>query len=1217
MSDRQAGSHPITIDPKSESDSTARTRLSDSATDLSESLPFAGSRSTCPDGQILTAFTSGLLPLDTCEAIAQHVEECEDCQRHLDELSNDVPNDAMHEALAALAHDEQMPAIGLAQRDTIQALAPPASGFPSLTGNEHFHEYQLLEEIGKGGMGTVYRALHTRLSKEVAVKTISPAAFTIPGAVARFESEMRALGQISHPNIVSASDAGVFEQTHYLVMEYIKGTDLAELLKARGQLDVPLVIHILSQVCAGLSAAHRCGLIHRDIKPSNIMLVPDATGLGMVKILDLGLSALHPDVALAQPTPNHASENIATGAAAQRFLANQAAIVGTFDYMAPEQAYRGVAPSPSMDLYSLGCTCFHLLVGRAPYRQLKSAEHATTDDNRSSKKQLLEPMAAREKLAAHANSPVPNIKQLRSDVPDWLCQLVQRLMAKDPGQRPRSVDEVLTCVAQAKLDSASGHRTTSILLTALAMFAFLLAGVVYRLVTDTGTLEITPLDEKVQVEISQNGKRVKIIDTENSNRIELYAGQFDLKVANRQDVTIDKTSVELKRGDKVVVQLKFLSGITGDASGATLTPDQRLVARQSILNFMQGDLKLPNLRAVMGQPMAADILQGLSVKTLEYSPDGKWLAAGTSSIGNNEETVPGELLIILAENGQVHQQLRPHKSGINKLAWTNDSLQLLSAGYDGKVVVTDPNTGQQRNKLDMNSIVFGLGFSDSGEMLAVSCGHTVYVLQWPSGKILHQLITQGPCVRDVAFRGNSEVVTNGSGSPNHVWTLGDSAVLKTFSLFSGLGGDLAVPNKSSAAGAEPVVWACGYDGQCLAWNTQTGIVSKRLMHPWVASAVDVSPDGTQVITSDWTGSARLWNAATGQLEKVLSGRAAFVSRFSPNGKVVAAGGYRNAIYAIDVASGQPIWSTRAAHFDNPPPAADASANLERFMHASEILRVGSSESTRRMASAALDGSIVLWDTDVHRMLGPLDHQGGQAILLEFTDNGRRLIAVTHESFVTEWDIDSRQSVSRHWCAAASNVRNTAAALDPRGELIALARESHGLELWSRREKRLVRTLKDGPSGVAQLTFSEDGQLLWALDRGRLCCWETESGQEKPVTGVVGANCLGRLGDRLIVASTQGKVSVLDKESNKLFEFELAYGPIDKIKASPQADQIVAMSWATNRASVWQITADKAQAKHELTLVPEQLQVAPSDFDWDFRSEQSFVGHPLGVILVGE
>ena len=1001
MNERQPGSRPITIDTNSESDSTARRRLSDSATDLSESLPFASFRSSCPDANILTAFTSGLLPLDTCEAIAQHVEECEACQRLLDEQSYDVPHDAMHEALAALARDNQFPAIGTAQREAIQALAPPASELPTLSGSEHFHEYQLLEEIGTGGMGTVYRALHTRLNKEVAVKTISPAAFTIPGAVSRFESEMRALGQISHPNIVSASDAGVFEQIHYLVMEYIKGDDLAEILKARGRLDVPLVIHILSQVCAGLSAAHRCGLVHRDIKPSNIMLIADAAGLGVVKILDLGLSALHPNVALAQPTSNQVSESTEAGAAAQRHLANQDAIVGTFDYMAPEQAHRGIAPSPSMDLYSLGCTCFHLLVGRAPFRQFKLAENSADNDKQWLRKQLLEPMTAREKLAAHANSPVPNIKQYRDDVPDWLCQLVQRLMAKDPSQRPQSVDEVLTCIARAKADSDSTRRTKRIFLTALAMFAFLLCGVVYRLVTDKGTLEITPLDEKVQVEISQNGKRVKIIDTENANRIELHSGQFDLKVANRQDVTIDKTKIELKRGDKVVVQLKFLSGNVRDGQAAgSPAPEQRVVVRQALLSVLKGDLKLPGLRAVMGQPMGTDILQGLSVKTLEYSPDGKWLAAGTSSIGNNEETVAGELLIIQAESGQVHQRLRPHKSGINKVSWTKDSQLLLSGGYDGSVVVTDPNTGLQRNKFEMNGSVFGLGFSDNGELFAISCGHTVVILKWPSGTILHRLPTQGPLVRDVGFRGNSEVVANGSGSPSHVWTLGAKPELKTYVHFSGLAGDMAIPRMSSVDGTEPLVWACGYDGQCLAWNTQTGQVAKRLLHPWVASAVDVSPDGKHTITSDWTGSARLWNSETGQLEKVLSGRAAFMSRFHPDGKSVVVGGYRNAIYAIDVASGQPVWSTRAANFDSPPPAAQA--NLERYMHASEILRIGNSESTRRLASAALDGSVILWDTDSHRMLGPLEHQGGQSILIEFIDKGRRLICVTRESFVTEW-----------------------------------------------------------------------------------------------------------------------------------------------------------------------------------------------------------------------
>lgn len=1214
MSERQPGSRPITIDANSESDSTARSRLSDSATDVSESLPFVSFRSACPDANILTAFTSGLLPLDTCEAIAQHVEECEACQRLLDEQSYHVPHDAMHEALAALAHDSQMPSIGPALREVIQALAPPANELPSFPGYEHFHEYQLLEEIGTGGMGTVYRALHTRLNKEVAVKTISPAAFTIPGAVSRFESEMRALGQISHPNIVSASDAGVFEHTHYLVMEYIKGADLAEILKARGRLDVPLVIHILSQVCAGLSAAHRCGLVHRDIKPSNIMLVPDAAGLGVVKILDLGLSALHPDVALAQPTANHVSESIEVDVAAQRFLANQDAIVGTFDYMAPEQAHRGVAPGPSMDLYSLGCTCFHLLVGRAPFRQFKLAENSAASDKPWLKKQSLAPMAAREKLAAHANSPVPNVKQFRDDVPDWLCQLVQRLMAKDPSQRPQSVDEVLTCIAQAKSDSESTKRTNRILLTALAMFAFLLCGVVYRLVTDKGTLEITPLDENVQVEISQNGKRVKIIDTENSNRIELHSGQFDLKVANRQDVTIDKTKIELKRGDKVVVQLNFLPVSNGATSAAA---GDRLTVQQAISSAIKGDLKLPGLRAVLGQPISVENLQGLHVKTLEYSPDGNWLAAATSNIGGDEEALAGELLIIQAKSGRVHQRLRPHASGINQVAWIDGSQLVISGGYDGCLVVTDPNTGQQRNKFELDGRVHGFGISESGKLLAVACGHTVYILEWPGGTILHRLKTQGPSVEHVAFRGDTEVVSNRGESPNHVWTLGDVPELKTFRHHGGRSADIYIPKTSLAADAEPIVWTSGYDGQALAWNTQTGKVSRQLLHPWVASSVHLNADGTQVLTSDWDGPVLLWKATTGQLQKVVTSSGPYVSRFSPDGKSVAAGSYYNTVYAVDVETGQPIWSTRVARFDSPPAAADEQPSLDRYAHTSGVMQVCSSEATRRLASAALDGSVNLWDSDSNRLLGPLDHQGGQAILLEFVDRGQRLVAVTRESFITEWDVAARKTLQRQWLATSSNVRVTAAALDPRGDLVALARESQGIELWSRKEQRLIRKLQDTTSRATQLTFSEDGQLVWAIDRGRLCCWEVETGLEKRVPGIVGAQITCRLGNRLLVASTQNKVNVLDNQGKKLFEFETPHGQIGKMKASPQADRVFVASLVANRVSVWQLDADKARLLNDQGLLPEQLQLEQTDCDWDFGSQRSFVGHLLGVIVVGQ
>lgn len=175
--------------------------------------------------------------------------------------------------------------------------------------------YQLLDKLGEGGMGAVYKARHTKLGKLVAFKVLPPHVLDRPDALSRFEREMKAVGTLSHPNVVQALDAGDFGGVHYLSMEYVEGQDLHELVKAKGPMSVVNACKAIRQAAIGLAAAHKLGLVHRDIKPSNLFLTKVT---GQIKILDMGLALLS-----QEQTPT------ALTSAGDRF--------GTPDYMAPEQ----------------------------------------------------------------------------------------------------------------------------------------------------------------------------------------------------------------------------------------------------------------------------------------------------------------------------------------------------------------------------------------------------------------------------------------------------------------------------------------------------------------------------------------------------------------------------------------------------------------------------------------------------------------------------------------------------------------------------------------------------------------------------------------------------------------------------------------------------------------------------------------------------------------
>jgi serine/threonine protein kinase len=271
-------------------------------------------------------------------------------------------------------------------------------------------EYELLEPLGAGGMGKVYKARHRKLDKLVALKLLRGLAQPSPEALARFLREMRAAGGLDHPNVVEAHDAGEQAGVAYLVMKLVEGTDLARLVRERGPLPVAEACELARQAALGLQHLHERGLVHRDVKPSNLMRTPD----GVVKILDLGLARWREEVAPGDDL---------TGAG--RFL-------GTPNYLAPEQARSAAEVDIRADVYGLGSTLFYLLTGRAPF-----AHHED----------------GHQKLKAHQGEAPPTVRVLRPEVPAGLADLVGRLLAKRPEDRPQTPGEVATVLSKL----ARGH----------------------------------------------------------------------------------------------------------------------------------------------------------------------------------------------------------------------------------------------------------------------------------------------------------------------------------------------------------------------------------------------------------------------------------------------------------------------------------------------------------------------------------------------------------------------------------------------------------------------------------------------------------------------------------------------------------------------------------------------------------------------------------------
>jgi WD40 repeat protein len=998
-----------------------------------------------PASEQIRAYGEGRLAPEAAARIEQHLGECDSCCRLLEE----APPDSFLDRL----RDAGQNAAGTTADQASGTLADAPAVPPELAGHPR---YRVLGLLGQGGMGAVYRAEHLRMERPVALKVINPGLMRNPTTVQRFQQEVKAAAKLHHANIVTAHDADQAGELHFLVMEHVEGQSLAQRVGERGPLPVAEACEWIRQAALGLQHAHERGMVHRDIKPHNLMLTADGT----VKILDFGLARL------AHPVAADAASSTAVSAPG---LTAAGAVMGTADYIAPEQAADPRTADIRADVYSLGCTLFHLLTGQPPFPD----------------------GSVQEKIAKHTTAPLPPLTNL----PPGLAAVLANMTAKEPAKRYATPVEVAAALApfcRAPAPRWARSRLRRWLAVAAVLLAVgFAAGVVVRVTNDRGDVTTVQSDDKSFELTVTKGRIVSIRDLKTASTWNVDTENLRIADASRPEgLTIElprKGKMTLRSRDGRIVTVSTEPNEVAEPSKPVRVVDPVELAKHSNAadGLKQSDIPKDALVYLDGgdpasvPPELVAVLGDMRFRCSErpgpmaFSPDGKQLAVSNGS---------NEIRFFDAKTGRLLRQLTSSYAPKDRMAFSPDGRFLMGTNVRGEFNVFDAETGRLRWKLTETRVpsVDRLAFlSDGKPIVALSCKLSkapplVEVRDAATGFGMYFLDTGPDGATDFAF--SPDLVT-------FVSVGRDKGVVTYLNRKTSIARQL--PGQGERVVFSPdgkhfaVLWKGDEpdDGKVTVHDA-AGKVLHDLRVPADNNATPedkllaFTPDGQTLIAVSSGGVTHCtrWDVAQGKklgswtFLNVRS-RSAF-DVLSADGRMLARRCYGSCrVELYDTETGKPL-SSRIGH--------ERSISALAFSPDGKLLA-----STDRYATR-------LWDLATNREVATrFEHAVHH---LTFSPDGNLLVGA-NGSRIAVYTV--RDGTIRHWLDART-VQIDSIAFHPDGSLIAAA-SGDDVRVWRVTDGKEVRILGN-QSHVFSVSFSPDGSRILAAGDG-IRIWETHTGLE--------------------------------------------------------------------------------------------------------------------------
>jgi WD40 repeat protein/tRNA A-37 threonylcarbamoyl transferase component Bud32 len=1001
-----------------------------------------------------------------------------------------------------------------------QAQPPPGPARPNLPG------YEIVEELGRGGMGVVYRARHEKLGREVALKMIrrgpQERMELLDNVLARFTVEARAVARLQHPNIVQIFEVGDYDGLPYLALELVEGGNLARQLAGQPQ-PSERAARLLEVLARAVDAAHKADIVHRDLRPENVLLTADGTP----KITDFGLAKILGGPAPATPTGQ----------------TTQGALLGTPCYMAPEQA-QGQPVGPPADVYSLGAILYEALTGRPPF---------------------LAETALDTVVQAIEKDPVPPAR-LNHKVKADLEAICLKCLEKLPGQRYPSARDLADDLGRFQRGEPTRARPPSALrrgrmwarrrpgpaatlaVSALALLGLLVAGALFtfHLQRALGLTEKARKDADANAR-AEAGARARIGQALAGSRVgQAHAAWRENKI-ELADKLLAGCPPETRLWEWHYVRRLLRDGhftFHGHRLGVTcvaFSPDGARLASGS------GGADSPNRpgELVLWDAHAGRALRPLrghrtGVRCLAFSPDGARLASGG---GGRPGDGAGELFLWDVRGGRRLRAFQGFLGPVEAVAFSPDGAWLASAGPDGTVRLWGAHDGRLLRSLvgphrkpsgtAHHGPVTALAFAPDGKSLA-SAGRDGLLKVWdmPAGRLLWGHQAHADALTGLAFAPDGKSLASAAGGQTvKLWDARGGRQVGTLPAggTSRVGRIAFSPDGRSLAAASE-------DHMIRLWDVRTGLVRRSLRgHTAEVSGLSFSADGQRLTSGSHDRTVRAWDVRGGGAVRIdLKDRFEGLVALSPDGESLGVGSRDGKVTVWAARTGALLFSVWAHHCEVQQLCFSADGQrLASAGHQDEKVKVWSVGTGRplqvldgpmkplslclspdgtRLAVSGLACPARVFRVSDGRPLAELHDTRDGASGLTFSPDGRRLAGLTFRpagrpvprgesaESVRCWDADTGQELPK---LQGHRDQVTCLAFSRDGQALASASQDGEVKVWAVSTGAERLSLAGHAHAVRRLAFSPDGRRLVsaeplkarAPEEYELKVWDLDTGHE--------------------------------------------------------------------------------------------------------------------------